>query len=195
MNQTKVFDKLENQLIRMEGERLHVYDDGTGVPTIGIGRNIRDKGISDKEASDLGISENTLNDIMSLKISHSAAIYLLRNDIKEIESMLRQFSWYCNLSDVRKDAIINIVFNVGETEFLAWTRTILALESGNFERAAKIMLLKRNERDNCKWVFDVKTRALELSEQIRLGRYLTDIEIENLKPWYQKILMTKKFPL
>ena len=41
---------LREQLIRDEGLRLTVYDDAGGSPTIGVGRNLRDKGISHAEA-------------------------------------------------------------------------------------------------------------------------------------------------
>ena len=43
-------NKLRALLTKHEGYRKYVYMDSVGVPTVGIGRNLRDKGLSMDEA-------------------------------------------------------------------------------------------------------------------------------------------------
>ena len=42
--------KLDDMIRRHEGERLKIYSDSKGIPTIGIGRNLRDRGITPAES-------------------------------------------------------------------------------------------------------------------------------------------------
>ena len=42
---------LIDQLILHEGLKLHVYKDHLGIDTIGVGRNLEDRGITDGELS------------------------------------------------------------------------------------------------------------------------------------------------
>ena len=48
-------DKLMEKLVAHEGLRLQVYKDTLGIDTIGIGRNLQDRGISKEELDDLDI--------------------------------------------------------------------------------------------------------------------------------------------
>ena len=61
---------LRDQIIRDEDCRLRVYYDPLGVPTIGVGRNLRDKGISQTEADFL-----LGNDIL-MAVSHQISVQL-----------------------------------------------------------------------------------------------------------------------
>ena len=47
-------DRLVEQLVRHEGIRLKVYKDSLGIDTIGVGRNIEDRGFSEFELNTLG---------------------------------------------------------------------------------------------------------------------------------------------
>ena len=46
--------KLTDMLVRHEGCVLTIYQDSLGIDTIGIGRNIEHRGITDKELSYMG---------------------------------------------------------------------------------------------------------------------------------------------
>ena len=61
-------EKLVNQLIRHEGMELKVYKDSLGIETIGVGRNLVDRGVSEEEArylcnNDIDIVEQELGKV------------------------------------------------------------------------------------------------------------------------------------
>ena len=63
MNYNK--ERLIDQLIKHEGMELKVYKDSLGIETIGIGRNLVDRGVSEEEArylcnNDIDIVEQEL---------------------------------------------------------------------------------------------------------------------------------------
>ena len=47
-------ERLVDQLIRHEGMELKVYKDSLGIETIGIGRNLVDRGVTEEELDVLG---------------------------------------------------------------------------------------------------------------------------------------------
>jgi lysozyme len=105
--------QLEAQLIRHEGLKLKVYLDTLGIPTIGVGRNLRDRGIS-----------------------MATAMQMLAEDIDEIEIRLRQaLPWFDRLDAVRQRALIDMGF-MGLAKLLKFRRMLAALKAGEWERAA-----------------------------------------------------------
>jgi lysozyme len=108
-------ERLTADLIRDEGREHRVYPDSKGIPTIGVGRNLRDKGLSDDEIR-----------------------YLLNNDIDEcVADLTENFPWFSTLNAVRQRAILNMRFNLGPTRFRKFTGTIGHLAVGNFTGAAE----------------------------------------------------------
>ena len=67
-----------DQLRRDESVKQFVYTDSEGIPTIGVGRNLRDRGLSPDEID-----------------------YLLNNDVTAVKAQLNPFAWYFGLDDVR----------------------------------------------------------------------------------------------
>lgn len=131
---------LAQELTRDEGKRNRVYTDSVGIPTIGVGRNLRDVGLSDDEVD-----------------------YLLANDIKRaIAGLFNALPWVENLSDNRQRALVNMVFNMGLDSFLGFKNTIALLQSGNFESASHKML-------DSKWAQQVGPRAARIAQMIREG--------------------------
>jgi lysozyme len=136
--------RLRSQLTRHEGLRLKPYLDSVGVLTIGVGRNLRDVGISEDEAT-----------------------YLLDNDLDRATiGVLNAFPWVLDLSDVRKAVLVNMCFNLGIGGLAGFVRTLESIEDGNYGLAAEQML-------ESKWARQVGARAIELSEQMRLGEWQT----------------------
>ena len=130
-------------LIRHEGLRLKPYKDSVGKLTIGVGRNLDDKGITKEEA-----------------------IHLLLNDIYDTMSDLdRTLPWWRGLDEVRKAILINMCFNLGLPRLMTFRKMLKALEDRNYELAAKEML-------DSKWAKQVGNRAIELSEMMRTGKEL-----------------------
>jgi lysozyme len=140
-----VTDKLLEMLKRHEGVRSHVYLCSAGYETIGVGRNISKSG--------MGLSDDEVN-------------YLLENDIlRVLKELSSEYPWFNDLDDVRKDAMIDISFNLGATRLRGFKKALAAMEVADYTLAAKEFL-------DSKWSRDVKGRAHELASMIETGEYL-----------------------
>lgn len=126
---------LAQMLLADEGLRLTVYTDPRGIPTIGVGRNLRDVGVTRTEA-----------------------FYLLQNDIRRVRDDLGRAlpSLYPALSPVRRMVLENMAFNLGISGLLEFTKMLAALEHQDYGRAAQEMRASR-------WSQQVKARAQRLS--------------------------------
>lgn len=137
----KKLDRLREMLIRHEGYSNKPYADTEGKITIGIGRNLADKGLSTEEV-----------------------IYLFENDIHEVVTQASEFVWFEDLGIPRQDVVISMIFNMGINRFKGFHKMIAAIEAKDFVTAAAEMLLS-------KWAQQVKGRALELSKIMETGQY------------------------
>ncbi|MEO5358203.1 MAG: hypothetical protein H7844_13030 [Nitrospirae bacterium YQR-1] len=115
---------LKEMLVRHEGMRLNAYKDTVGKWTVGVGRNLDDKGITEDEFQYITSNFNGfksfaltcnefLNDIKGIGITKEIALYLLDNDIAECEEKLKRLTFYDSLSDIRKMVLISMCFNLG----------------------------------------------------------------------------------
>ncbi len=144
-------ENLIEMLKRHEGEvvtngRHLIYKCSAGHWTIGIGRNVDLNG-------GLGLSDDEVD-------------YLLENDItRVIKELSSEYPWFNDLDDVRKDAMIDISFNLGATRFRGFKNALSAMESADYTLAAKEFL-------DSKWSRDVKGRSHELASMIETGKYL-----------------------
>lgn len=130
---------LLEQLQRHEGLRLKPYRDSVGKWTIGYGRNLDDRGISEDEAG-----------------------FMLDNDIDQVVAELERMPLYLSLDSVRQVVLANMAFNMGVPTLLEFRRMLGALARGEWNRAADEML-------DSKWARQVGYRAVELSELMRTG--------------------------
>ncbi len=138
-------DKLLEMLKRHEGVESHVYRCSAGYETIGVGRNISKSG--------LGLSDDEVD-------------YLLENDIvRVIKELSSEYPWFKDLDDVRKDAIIDISFNLGATRLRGFERALAAMDAADYKTASLEFL-------DSKWSRDVKGRSTELAYMIEMGEYL-----------------------
>lgn len=133
--------KLVASIRKHEGLRLHPYTDTLGNITIGYGRNLTGKGISNAEAAEL-----------------------LNTDIQDAIYACEAKSWWKSVSanDARARALIEICFNIGLGSLLAFHEALSSLSSGNYEAAAQNFL-------DSKWAAQVGQRATVLAEMIRSG--------------------------
>ena len=137
--------KLLDMLKRHEGVESHVYRCSAGFETIGAGRNISKSG--------LGLSDDEVD-------------YLLENDIvRVIKELSSEYPWFRGLDDVRKDAMIDISFNLGATRLRGFKRALAAMDVADYKMAATEFL-------DSKWSRDVKGRSYELASMIETGEYL-----------------------
>jgi len=135
-------NKLIEQLKIHEGMKLKPYKCTAGKLTIGIGRNLEDVGISEDEAN-----------------------MLLRHDIQEAtRQLLHAFPWMGDFNDARISAMINFTFNVGIGTVKKFENTLSYMQSGDWDKAADEMMDSR-------WARQVGNRAVEVTEQIRTGKW------------------------
>jgi lysozyme len=134
--------KLIENLKRHEGLRLKPYLCSEGKITIGFGRNLEDMGISEKEAE-----------------------MLLMSDIQRCYEELDVFSWFHDLDQVRQEAMVNMLFNLGLPTFLEFKRTLKFMAEGAYSQAAVEML-------DSKWADQVGDRAKELAYMVETGCYM-----------------------
>jgi lysozyme len=140
-----VTEKLLEMLKRHEGVKSHVYLCSAGYETIGVGRNISKSG--------MGLSEDEVD-------------YLLENDIvRVIKELSSEYPWFRGLDDVRKDAMIDISFNLGATRLRGFRRALAAMDAADYKTASLEFL-------DSKWSRDVKGRSTELAYMIEMGEYL-----------------------
>ena len=141
---------LIEMLKRHEGEvvtngRHLIYKCSKGHWTIGIGRNVDING-------GLGLSEKEVD-------------FLLEQDIERvIKELSTEFGWFADLDDVRRDAMIDISFNLGATRLRKFVLALDAMERADYQTASKEFL-------DSDWSRQVKGRSIELASMIATGEY------------------------
>lgn len=126
-----------------EGRKKFLYECSEGKQTIGIGRNIEERGLSDDEID-----------------------YIYRNDekiaIAGASSLVKEFEW---LADARKIALVSMVFQMGKPRVSKFKKMIAAINEGNFAEAANEML-------ESKWARQTPARAERHAQAMRTGRMI-----------------------
>lgn len=134
-------EAMVRQLRLHEGERLRPYRCTAGKLTIGVGRNLEDRGITAQESA-----------------------YLLANDIAaEERELLRALPWVAKLDEVRQRVLLDMSFNMGIVGLLAFKRTLATIQAGDYQAAASMML-------DSKWAGQVGQRAERLSRMMATGK-------------------------
>ena len=133
-------DKMIEQLVDHEGLELHPYEDSLGILTIGVGRNLEERGISEDEA-----------------------FYLLGNDIEIIwDELIKQHPIVGELDDQRQMILIDMAFNMGVPRLGKFKKMWAAIEDGDMIEASKQALDSR-------WADQVGRRAERLAERLTSG--------------------------
>jgi lysozyme len=134
---------LEDQLIDHEGLELKPYRCTAEKLTIGVGRNIEDRGITEDEAR-----------------------YLLKNDIKIVEDeLLEKKPVVAGLDAVRQRVLVDMGFNLGIPTLLKFQNMWSAIEEEDFERAA-------DEAMDSRWAKQVGRRAERLCQAMATGEWV-----------------------
>lgn len=149
--------KLRARLVREEGlaerrpgipGRVFPYRDSVGKLSIGVGRNLDDKGISDAEA-----------------------MRLLDDDIAEHLQLLDKYlPWWNNEDEARQLALADLAFNLGvgpseeqpHGKLLNFDLTLRSWREGDYEAAARGL-------ERSRWFEQVGTRAPALVAMVRSG--------------------------
>lgn len=133
-------DKLRTELYRDEGIRLKPYRDTVGKLTIGVGRNLQDRGISSEEA-----------------------FFMLENDIQIVIKALREtYPWFDLINSVRQRALCNMAFNLGMRGLASFRKFLAHMAMAQYFEASREMLLS-------KWSRQTGQRSIRLSRMIETG--------------------------
>ena len=136
--------KIIEMLRKHEGVETHAYKCTADKTTIGVGRNIDPNG-------GIGLSNDEID-------------YLLANDVERVDAELFQvFSWYDDLDDPRKDAIMDMCFNMGLPRLMQFKKALGAMSAKNYDSAAVEFLDSR-------WAKQVGQRAISITDIIRSGK-------------------------
>ena len=156
-------DLLMQKLVAHEGMRLDVYKDTLGINTIGIGRNLDDRGITKDELD--WMDYPSIEYVYSDGITEADAIYLAQNDVQIVEEeLLRAHPCVDRLDAVRQLVLVDMAFNLGVPRLCKFKKMWAADEAEDFPTAAKEMLDSR-------WANQVKSRATKLAHAMHHGEF------------------------
>ena len=138
-------NRLADQLAKHEGVKRFAYKCPAGKWTIGVGRNIDEDG-------GLGLSDGEI-------------YTLLNNDIQRTdEELTNAFRFYEDLDRGRKDAMINICFNIGLPRLRGFRLALKLMETQDYPEASVEFL-------DSLWASQVGQRALDIAHMIQHGEY------------------------
>jgi lysozyme len=146
-----------------EGLRTSSYDDTVGARTVGYGFNM-DSGIAKKIWKQAGIQAPfdavyrgraaiSTQDAQRLKM---ASVDIALNDARSL------FPNFDKLSDTRKDALLNLSYQMGVNRLAEFGNMRKAIENGNFTEAARHLL-------KSKYAKQVPARAKEQARKLMVG--------------------------
>jgi lysozyme len=126
---------------RHEGRRTHPYKDQMGKITIGVGRNLSDRGLAPDEID-----------------------LLLANDIELARHICRnQFGpSFTTASLVRQMALMSMAFNLGGPRLAGFKRMQVAIIAGKWREAAA-------QAQQSRWAAQVGTRAVDIARMLATG--------------------------
>lgn len=127
------------QLEQHEGRRRFPYMDSVGKTTIGCGRNLSDKGLSEKEID-----------------------MLLEHDLDEVLADLETFSWFSTLDPVRQRVLADMRFNLGPSRFRGFKRMLRKVAEQDHVLAGAAMR-------NSLWYSQVRQRGVRLTQMMVTG--------------------------
>ncbi len=144
--------KLRDQLKKHEGVRQFVYDDASGKlineacfvrgkPTIGVGRNLADRGLDESEID-----------------------FLLDNDINDCLAEAQKFRWFEALDPVRQAAVTELVFNLGMTRLGGFKKFLNFMNEHRYALAGEELIRSQ-------WYGQVKGRADTIISMIVKGEW------------------------
>ncbi len=123
-----------------EGWRPKMYKDSVGVSTIGYGFNLEENEMP-KPVGELWLAIK----------------------IQQHEDELKRFHWYNKLDPIRQDVLLDMHYNLGDSNFREFKKMIKALQNQQYENAANEML-------DSKWASQVGRRAEKLADIMRTGQ-------------------------
>jgi len=140
--------ELLKMIKRHEGFSGKPYVCSQGYTTIGYGRNLDSNPLTESEAS-----------------------VLLQNDIYKAIRQLDKYKWFQTVDEVRCEALIDFMFNVGPGTFAQFKKMIAAIEKEDWEEASNQLLDSRYAKQ-------VGYRAHVISYMLYFNAYPSKEEID-----------------
>jgi len=140
-----VIANLRDQLERDEGRRAAVYPDSLGYWTIGVG-------ICVDARKGCGLLPEEIDFILDNRIAKAR---------KELSSIL---PWTDTLDPIRRDALVNLVFNLGISGLVEFRHFLAALQLGDWQTAKAQLLDSTADHQE-------PARIGRLAEQILTGQW------------------------
>lgn len=137
---TNLYDMLRQHLEREEGVRSVLYSDSEGVPTIGIGHNLRTP-ISQKAIDQI------YADDVDVAFTHTRGLF---------------YGYWETFSLTRQVALISMCFQLGLGGLQDFRDMIRAIQAGDWERAAAEAL-------DSKWAKQTPGRAQRIAHMLLTG--------------------------
>lgn len=152
---------LIKQLVQSEGLRLQVYQDTLGIDTIGVGRNLEDRGITKEELDTMDFPN--IEAVYEHGITEADAAYLLENDVQIVEEeLLKAHPCVADLDAVRQLVLVDMAFNMGVPRLCKFKKMWAAVYEKDFPTASREMLDSR-------WAVQVKGRSHKLAHAMHHG--------------------------
>ena len=136
-----------DQLIRDEGERLSLYYDEVGVPTIGVGCNLTAGRIPDALAQQITITPSASRALLDVRV---------RDCLQDLSTL----PWVAALSECRRAVLVNVAFNVGFHGLLGFHAMLTAMQGEDWHLAADELLDSKAAQQN-------PNRYARLAQQLR----------------------------
>jgi GH24 family phage-related lysozyme (muramidase) len=139
--------ELHKDLIDGEGAVGVIYHDSVKKRTIGIGHNLDDNPFDAEELEKFGPNRDWRKEPMT----QEEAIWLLDRDIKEAKALAgRKFPGFNELSQDRRDAIVNLQFNLGgklnpKKQGGTMPGVFAAIKAGDWQQAVKELKYKNGK--------------------------------------------------
>ena len=144
---------IKELLKKHEGLRTKPYRDSMGIMTIGYGRNLESRGITESEAE-----------------------MMLDNDIKWFTRQLQwELPWFDSKPEIVKTVLVNMAFNLGVGGLLGFKNTLRMIEEGKYNDASESMLKSM-------WAKQVGNRAVELSNLLKDNYDRLSAILRRIKP-------------
>lgn len=137
--------KLQQSIIRDEGDQPSVYQDNLGYWTLGIGFLVdaRKGGVLPPEVRDFWFN------------------YIIGDREDALRAAL---PWFATLDEARQGVLLNMAYQLGSEGVLKFTDTLAKVRDGRYADAANAML-------QSDWAKQTPKRAKRLSDQMESGQW------------------------
>jgi len=150
--------QLRGELIADEGYSRTPYDDKTGKAPVLARATTRGLSLSGGKVS-IGIGRN----LSDRPLSDAVIELLFAEDVAIAEGIVRRLFPFDRFSRNRKCALLNMAFNLGESRLMGFRKLIAAVRAGDWNKAA-------DEALDSKWAKQVQTtRSQRIARQLREG--------------------------